>query len=84
MQWARDADGESHILIRSAKSLLTVMTRVTVVWMDADRIAGRDSQTTSDVIAGIATATSIASVAGVVIEIAIGNTIDGVTGDRHS
>ena len=83
MQWARDGAGESHISIRSAKSLLTVMTRATVVGMDADRIVVRDTRTTSGVIAAIVTATSIAPVADV-LEIAIGNTIDGVIGDRHS
>jgi hypothetical protein len=60
------------------------MTRVMVVGMDADRIVVPDSETTSDVIAGIATATSIASVGELVFEIAIGKTIDGVPGDRHS
>lgn len=79
MQWARDAAGEVHIWIRSARSLLTVMTRVTVVGMVGDRIVERDSTTTSDVTAGIATATSIGSVVEIVSAgIVIGNTIDGV------
>jgi hypothetical protein len=59
--------------------------------MVVDPIVVRDSQTSSDVIAGIVTATSIASVVveieiGIVFDfgIVIGNTIDGVTGDRHS
>ena len=85
MQWARDAAGEVHISIRSARSLLTVMTRVTVAGMDADPIVERDTQTISDVTADIATATSTASVVEIAfVGIAIGNTIDGVTGDRHS
>ena len=79
MQWARDAAGEVHISIRSARSLLTVMTRVTVAGMVGDPIVKRDSRTSSDVTAGIATATSI----GLVVEIVSagivnGNTIDGV------
>jgi hypothetical protein len=67
------------------------MTHVTVAGMVVDPIVVRDSQTSSDVIAGIVTATSIASVVveieiGIVFDfgIVIGNTIDGVTGDRHS
>ena len=71
--------------------MLTVMTHVTVAGMVVDPIVVRDSQTSSDVIAGIVTATSTASVVveieiGIVIDfgIVIGNTIDGVTGDRHS
>jgi hypothetical protein len=60
------------------------MTRATVVGMVADQIAGRVSQTTSDVIAGIATATSTVSVVEIVFAIVIGNTINGVGGDRHS
>ena len=59
------------------------MTRVTVGWMDAARIVVRDLQTSSDVIADSAIVTLIAAVADV-FEIAIGNTIDGVPGDRHS
>jgi len=91
-RWARDVAGEFHILIRSARSLLTVMTHVTGVGMAVDPIVIRDSQTSSDVIAGIATATSIASVVaeieiGIVIDFGIagiGNIINGVVGDRHS
>jgi hypothetical protein len=67
------------------------MTHVTVAGMVVDPIVVRDSQTSSDVIAGIVTATSNASVVveieiGIVFDfgIVIGNTIDGVTGDRHS
>jgi len=89
MQWARDGAGE--VSIRSAKSLLTVMTRVTVVGMGVDPIVVRDTQTSTDVTAGIVTATTIASVVveieiGIVIDFGIvtGNTTDGVTGDRHS
>ena len=91
MQWARDAAGEVHISIRSARSLLTVMTHVTVVGTDVDPIVVRESQTSSDVTAGIVTATSIASdiveiEIGIVIDfgIVIGNTTDGVTEDRYS
>ena len=83
MQWARDGAGESHISIRSAKSLLTVMTRVTVVGMDADPIVVRVSTTSSGDIAGIATATSTALVAEIDFGIAIGIT-DGGGEDRHS
>ena len=79
MQWARDVAGEIHISIRSARSLLTVMTRVTVAGMDADPIVKRNTRTTtSDVTADIATATSTAPVVGIDFAIAIGNTIDGV------
>jgi len=61
------------------------MTPVTGAWMDGDPIVERDSITTSDVTADIATATSIGSVVEIVFAgTAIGNTIDGVTGDRHS
>jgi len=68
------------------------MTHVTGVGMAVDPIVIRDSQTSSDVIAGIATATSIASVVaeieiGIVIDFGIagiGNIINGVVGDRHS
>jgi hypothetical protein len=67
------------------------MTHVTVAGMVVDPIVVRDSQTSSDVIAGIVTATSNASIVveieiGIVFDfgIVIGNTIDGVTGDRHS
>jgi len=60
------------------------MTLVTVVGMDADRIVVRDPQTSSDVIAGIATATSTAQVVEIVFAIVIGNIIDGGAGDRHS
>jgi len=77
MQWARDGAGE--VSIRSAKSLLTVMTRVTVAGMVGDPIVERDSITTSDVTADIATATSTVSVVEIVsAAIVIGNTIDGV------
>ena len=85
MQWARDVVEEVHTGIRSAKSLLTVMTRVTVAGMVGDPIVERDSITNSDVTADIATATSTVSVVEIVfVAIVIGNTIDGVTGDRHS
>jgi hypothetical protein len=84
MQWPRDADEEVHILIRSARSLLTVMTHATVAGMVADPIVEQDTRTTSDVTAEIATATSTAPVVEIDIAIAICNTIDGVTGDRHS
>jgi len=70
-------------LIGSAGSLLTATTRVTVVWMVADRIAGRDSQTSSHVITGIVTATSIVSVAEIDGAIMIFNTTDGGDGDRQ-
>ena len=82
MQWARDGAGE--VSIRSAKSLLTVMTRVTVAGMDADPIVARDTRTTSDVTADIATATSTAPVGEIDLAMAIGNTIDGAIEDRHS
>ena len=83
MQWARDGAGE--VSIRSAKSLLTVMTRVTVAGMVGDPIVERDSITTSDVTADIATATSTVPVVEIVsAAIVIGNTIDGVVRDRHS
>ena len=83
MQWARDGAGE--VSIRSAKSLLTVMTRVTVAGMVGDPIVERDSITTSDVTADIATATSTVLVEEIVsAAIVIGNTIDGVDRDRHS
>jgi hypothetical protein len=49
--------------------------------MVADPIVERAS---SGVIAGIATATSTASVVVIVHVIVTGNTIDGVVGDRHS
>ena len=85
MQWARDAAREVHISIRSARSLLTVMTRVTVAGMVGDPIVERDSITNSDVTADIATATSTVSVVEIVsAAIVIGNTIDGVVRDRHS
>jgi len=84
MQWPRDADEEVHILIRSARSLLTVTTRVTVAGMDADPIVARDTRTTSDVTADIATATSTAPVGEIDLAMAIGNTIDGAIEDRHS
>jgi hypothetical protein len=79
MQWPRDAAGEVHILIRSARSLLTVMTRVTAAGMVGDPIVKRDSRTTSDVTADIATATSTGPVVEIVsAAIVIGNTTDGV------
>ena len=85
MQWARDEAEEVHTGIRSAKSLLTVMTRVTVAGMVGDPIVERDSITTSDVTADIATATSTVSVVEIVFAgIVIGSTIDGVTRDRYS
>jgi len=85
MQWPRDADEEIHILIRSARSLLTVMTRVTVAGMVADPIVERHTRTTSDVTADIATATSTASAVEIAfVGIATGNTIDGAIEDRHS
>jgi hypothetical protein len=58
------------------------MTRVTAAGMVADRIAERALQTSSDVIAGIVTATSIVEI--VDRAIMISNTTDGVAGDRHS
>jgi len=83
MQWARDGAGE--VSIRSAKSLLTVMTRVTGAGMVGAPIVERDSITTSDVTADIATATSTVPVVEIVsAAIVIGNTIDGVVRDRHS
>ena len=83
--WVRDVAAVSRTRIRSAGSLLTATTRVTVVWMVADRIAGRDSQTSSHVIAGIVTATSIVvSVVEIDGAIMIFNTTDGGDGDRHS
>ena len=79
MQWARDVAGEVHTGIRNAKSLLTVMTRVTVAGMVGDPIVERDTRTTSDVTADIATAISTVSVVEIVsVAIVIGNTIDGV------
>ena len=81
MQWPRDADEDVHILIRSARSLLTVMTRVMVAGMAGDLIVERDSITTSDVTADIATATATSTVLVVGIvsaAIVTGNTIDGV------
>jgi hypothetical protein len=83
MQWARDVVGELRIGIRSAKSLLTVMTRVMVGGMDAVPIVVRDSTTSSDGIAGIATVTSTDSVAEIDFGIVIGMT-DGGGADRHS
>ena len=82
MLWARDGAGECRSRIRSAESLLTVMMRVMGAGMVEDRIVVRDSQTSSDVIAGIATATSTTLVAEVAI--VTSNKIDGVVGDRHS
>ena len=77
MQWARDGAGE--VSIRSAKSLLTVMTRVTVAGMVGDPIVERDSITNSDVTADIATATSTVLVVEIgFAAIVTGNTIDGV------
>ena len=76
MQWARDVAGEVHTGIRSARSLLTVMTRVTVAGMVGDPIVVRDSQTTSGAIDAIATATAISSVAEVAIAIVISATMD--------
>ena len=85
MFWARDAGAGSHRWIRSARSSLTVTTRVMAAWMVADPIAGRDSKTSSDVIAGIVTATSIVvSVVEIDGAIMISNTTDGGDGDRHS
>ncbi len=85
MQWPRGADEEVPILIRSARSLLTVMTRVTVAGMVADPIVERQTRTTSDVTADIATATSTASAVEIAfVGIATGNTIDGAIEDRHS
>ncbi|HSL54024.1 MAG TPA: hypothetical protein VK868_06490 [Pyrinomonadaceae bacterium] len=63
--------------------MLTVMTRVMVGGMDAVPIVVRDSTTSSDGIAGIATATSTASVAEIDFGIVIGMT-DGGGADRHS
>ena len=85
MQWPRDEAGEVLTGIRSAKSLLTVTTRVTVAGMVGDPIVERDSITTSDVTADIATATSTVSVVEIgFAAIVIGKTIDGVDRDRHS
>ena len=79
MQWARDVAGEVHTGIRSAKSLLTVMMRVMVAGMVGDPIVKRDTRTTSDVTADIATATSTVLVVEIgFAAIVIGNTIDGV------
>ena len=83
MQWARDAVGELRIGIRSAKSLLTVMTRVMEGGMGAVPIVVRDLTTPSDEIVGIATVTSTASVAEIDFGIVIGIT-DGGGEDRHS
>ena len=74
MRWARDAAAETRTGIRSAKSLLTVMTRVTVVGMDADRIVALDSTTISDVTDAIVT--TISTVAEVAIGIVHTPTID--------
>jgi hypothetical protein len=74
MQWARDVAEEFHISIRSAKSLLTVTTHVTVVGMDVAPIVIRDSLTFSDVTG--ANATGISSVAEVAIAIVITATMD--------
>jgi hypothetical protein len=73
MQWARDVAEETRIGIRSAKSLLTVTTLVTVVGMVVDPIVVRDLLTTGviDVIA-----TTISSVAEVAIAIVISATIE--------
>ena len=77
MQWARDVVEE--VSIRSAKSLLTVMMRVTVAGMVGDPIVEMDSRTTSDATADIATATSTVSVEEIdSAAIVIGNIIDGV------
>ena len=85
MQWARDVVEEVHTGIRSAKSLLTVMTRVTAAGMVGDPIVKGDTRTTSDVTADIATAISTVSVVEIdFVAIVIGNTIDGVVRDRHS
>ena len=86
MRWARDVVEEVHTGIRSVKSLLTVMMRVTVGGMDADPTVVRDSTTSLDDSAGIATATSTASVAEIAeidFAIVIGN-IDGGGEDRLS
>ncbi len=57
MFWARDADAESHEWIGNARSLLTVMMRVTDVGTDEDLIAGRIfSVASSDATAVTATA----------------------------
>ena len=74
MRWARDAAGETRTGIRSAKSLLTVTTRVTVVGMVVDPIVGHDSQTHSGVVNTIGTTISI--VAEVAIAIVITVTTD--------
>ncbi|HKG59500.1 MAG TPA: hypothetical protein VKB05_06940 [Pyrinomonadaceae bacterium] len=55
------------------------MTRVTVAGMVGDPIVKRDSRTTSDVTADIATATSTGPIVEIVFAaIVIGNTTDGV------
>ena len=69
MRWPRDVAEEAHISIRSAKSLLTVTTHVTVVWMDVDPTVVRDSPTFSDVTGALATMFS--SVAEIAIAIVI-------------
>ena len=77
MRWARDGVGAGviHTGIRSVKSLLTVTTHVTVDGMVVDRTVVRDPRTTlSGVIDAIAT--TISSVAEVVIAIVISATTD--------
>jgi len=77
MQWARDVVEEVHTGIRSAKSLLTVMTRVTAAGMVGDPIVKGGTRTTSDVTAEIATSTvSVEEIVSAAI--VIGNIIDGV------
>src|SRR3569832_701632 len=84
MQWPWDEAVESLISIRSAKSLLTVTTRVTVVWMDVDPIVVRDSPTFSDVTGAIGT--TFSSIAEVAIAIVITAPIEtgGVTGKQEA
>ena len=76
MRWAKDVAGAGEIRtrIRSAKSLLTVTTHVTVVGMDVDPTVVRDSLTFLDVTGD--EATTISSVAEVAIVIVITATMD--------
>ena len=74
MQWARDEAEVAHISIRSVKSLLTVTTHVTVVWMVVDPIVTRDSQTFPGVIDTIGT--TISGIAEFAITMVISATMD--------
>ena len=80
MPWARDAVGaEVEASIKSARSLLTVMTRAMDGGMDEDRIAVAASPISSDAIAGTVTVILTKLVAADVIAVAIGSTIDAGT-----